>query len=194
MPEPGRVVILNGASSVGKSTLIREFVESRAATGDCWIPVGIDDFIAKLPWQWFDIPKVRGPYGQDGLRFEGRADRMVPTVGGLGRRLFAVYRRVVATWARGGFNVVVGEVTFDREAAMDWEEALDGIAVTWIGIRCDPDEAAARERIRGDRVIGLARGLSRVVHAHLAYDLELDTTRATPEELVREMTAFVVAL
>jgi chloramphenicol 3-O phosphotransferase len=185
---------LNGASSVGKSTLIRAFLESRAAAGDCWITVGIDDFIAKLPWQWFDIPKVRGPYGQDGLRFEGSADRMVPTVGDLGRRLFAVYRRVVATWAGGGFNVVVDEVTFDREAAMDWKEALDGFAVTWIGIRCDPDEAAVRERARGDRVIGLARGLSDVVHEHVAYDLELDTTRATPEELVREMTAFIMAL
>jgi hypothetical protein len=87
VPEPGRVVILNGASSVGKSTLIRGFVDSRAATGDCGIPVGIDDFIAKRPWQWFDIPKVGGPYGQDCLRFEAGADRMVPTVGDLGRTL-----------------------------------------------------------------------------------------------------------
>jgi chloramphenicol 3-O phosphotransferase len=184
---------LNGASSVGKSTLISEFVQSRAATGDCWIAVGIDDFIGKLPWQWFDIPNGRGPFGQDGIRFEGSADGMVPTVGDLGRRLFAVYRRVVGTWAWHGFNVVVDEVTFDREAAADWGEALDGLLVTWIGIRCDADEAAAREQRRGDRVIGLARGLSAVVHQHVAYDLDLDTTRATPQELVRELTGFLTA-
>jgi chloramphenicol 3-O phosphotransferase len=88
---------------------------------------------------------------------------------------------------------VVDEVTFGREAATDWKEALNGLSVTWIGIRCDPDEAAAREQTRGDRVIGLARGLSDVVHEHVAYDLELDTTRASPEELVRDLTAFVVA-
>jgi chloramphenicol 3-O phosphotransferase len=194
MPDPGRVVIVNGASSVGKSAIVRKFVDSRAAAGDCWIAVGIDDFIAKLPWQWFDIPKRRGPFGRDGLRFEGSAERMVPTVGDLGARLFAVYRRVVATWARGGFDVVVDEVTFDREAAADWNEALEGLSVTWIGIRCDPDQAAARERARGDRVIGLAHGLSAVVHEHVVYDLELDTTRATPEELVRDLTAFLMAL
>jgi chloramphenicol 3-O phosphotransferase len=150
MPEPGRVFIVNGASSAGKSTLIAEFVQSRADIGDCWIAVGIDDFMAKLPWQWFDIPQLRGPFGPDGIRFEGSPDGMVPTVGHLGRRLFAVYRRVVATWARSGFNVVVDEVTFDREAAMDWSAALTELPVSWIGIRCDPDEAAARERTRGD--------------------------------------------
>jgi chloramphenicol 3-O-phosphotransferase len=43
-------------------------------------------------------------------------------------------------------------------------------------------------------VIGLARGLSAVVHGHVTYDLDLDTTRATPEELAKELVAFLAAL
>jgi chloramphenicol 3-O phosphotransferase len=159
----------------------------RAAEGDCWIVVGIDDFNAKLPWQWFDIVKVRGPYGDEGVRFEQSDAGMVPLVGPVGRRLFAVYRRSVATWARQGFNVLVDEVTFDAEAARDWDEALAGLPVSWVAVRCDPNIAAERERARGDRVLGLATGLSAVVHEHRTYDYEIDAGSASPEELAVQL-------
>ncbi len=113
------------------------------------------------------------------------------TVGDVGRELFSVYRRAVTTWARGGFNVMVDEVAYDREAVMDWPVALGDLRTTWVGIRCDPDVAAERERLRGDRQIGLARGMSAMVHEHATYDFELDTSEATPEQLVAELAAYI---
>jgi hypothetical protein len=46
-----RVVILNGGSSAGKTTLGTAFRDQRAADGDFWLLIGIDDFLAKLPWR-----------------------------------------------------------------------------------------------------------------------------------------------
>lgn len=190
MPE-GRIVIVNGASSTGKSTLIDRFVAQQAAAHDCWIATGIDDYIAKLPWQWFDIDQIAGPYASDGLRFTGDDHERTILVGETGRHLFAAYRRTVGVWARQGLNVIVDEVTLDEATARDWVEALAGLQPTWIGLHCDADVAVARERARGDRALGLSRGQSQVVHRYVRYDLKLDSTTATAQQLVDELTTFL---
>jgi len=188
---PGRVVIVNGASSVGKSTLVDHVAAARAVRGECWICVSIDDFNAKLPAQWFDVVSFTGPFAEHGVRFESSPDGLVVAVGDLGRRLFATYRRSVALWAHHGFNVLVDEVTFDEEAARDWDAALVGVDVSWVGLHCAPDVAESRERQRGDRASGLARGLSAVVHRHVHYDLELDSTSEDPTDLARQLDQFI---
>jgi hypothetical protein len=43
MPERLRVVVLNGASSAGKTTLATAFRDQRAAVGDFWLLTGIDE-------------------------------------------------------------------------------------------------------------------------------------------------------
>ena len=88
-------------------------------------------------------------------------------------------------------NVLVDEVSFEREAVRDWHEALAGLPVTWVAVRCDPDVAEARELARGDRAPGLARGLSSVVHRYAVYDFELDTTEADVEDLSARLTTFL---
>jgi chloramphenicol 3-O phosphotransferase len=47
----------------------------------------------------------------------------------------------------------------------------------------------ARERARGDRLIGLARWQLDRVHVGVAYDLEIDTTAASPLECARMIKA-----
>jgi chloramphenicol 3-O phosphotransferase len=183
--------VLNGTSSAGKTTLARAFVEARAAAGECWILVGIDDFTGKLPWQWFDIGSVRGPYGSVGLRFHPTEDGLVASAGPVAARAYAAYRRCVAVWARQGFDVLVDEVVFDGATALDWSDALAGLDVTWVGVHCDPDVAEARERARADREPGLARGMARVAHEHVRYDAELDTTDTPVDGLVAALARIV---
>ena len=193
MPEVGRVVVLNGASSAGKSTIVRRVVAMRAAAGECWIHVSLDDFNAKLPPQWLDVVTFTGPNASDGMRFEPSPDGLRVVVGDVGRRLFRAYRRSVALWAHQGFDVLVDEVAFDEDAAQDWSVALAGLRVSWVGLRCDPDVAEARERARGDRTVGLARGLSAVVHRHVEYDLELDSTATDPATLAARLDDHIEA-
>jgi chloramphenicol 3-O phosphotransferase len=191
MRRPGRVVILNGTSSSGKSTLAERFRDERAELGDCWLVVALDDYIGKLPNEWFFGDGHDGPFSVDGLRFESSAAGLEVRVGELGRRLFAAYRRTAALLAREGFNVLVDDVSFDKEAVRDWHEALAGLRVTWVAVRCDPDVAEAREQARGDRVRGLARGLSSVVHRYATYDYELDTSSADVDHLSAQLATFL---
>jgi chloramphenicol 3-O phosphotransferase len=187
----GRVVVLNGGSSAGKSTIGERFRARRAERGEPWLAIGLDDFNEKVPDDFISVPDFEGPRADEGVRFVRYENGLRPTAGIFARRLFSAYRRTVAAWARAGLDVIVDEVAFDQDAAEDWAEALAGLAVLWVAVRCNAEVAAAREAARGDRAIGLAAGLAEVVHQHLVYDLEIDTASASIEESVSLLDAAV---
>ena len=180
-------MILNGTSSSGKTTLVDLFLSHRHAAGECWLSTGIDECIARLPDAWHRTPGFDGPWADQGFRLERVDDRLEVRGGEIWQRILTAYRRTVAVWARAGFDVIVDEVVLDDRAAAGWRDELEGVSVVWVAVRCDLDVAESREQKRGDRYAGLVRGQLDVVHRHVRYDLELDTTSHSPDELVGEL-------
>ena len=191
MVAPGRVVVINGTSSAGKTTLAHAFQEARAAAGECWVVFGIDDFVPRLPRRWVAIDAWSGSLADEGVRLVRDGDRARYEIGALGRRLKSAYRRSIADVARAGLNVVVDDVTIERDEWDEWCEALAGLDPLWVALRCDVDVAATREATRGDRVRGLARGVVDLVHRFPAYDLELDSTATSAADLVHQLAAYL---
>ena len=174
-----RVVILNGGSSAGKTTLATTFRDLRSAAGDLWLLTAIDDVLAKLPADWREAGSERGAYASDGIRFEATAQGLEVRVGAVGRQLFRAYQAGAAAAARAGLNVIVDDVVIDRVHLHGWRDELSGLVVAWVGVRCSADVAEERERLRRDsRYAGLARAQADLVHRHTAYDFEIDTTSA----------------
>jgi chloramphenicol 3-O phosphotransferase len=184
----GRVVVLNGVSSAGKTTLAEAFCAQEAARGDFWFVTGIDDFLAKLPPEWHRIGDHHGRYADDGFIFEATPAGVEIRLGPVGQRLSHAYHETVAAIARAGVNVLVDEVVLDRANWEAWVDALAGLDVTWVAVRCDVEVAVAREAARGDRFLGLARSQSATVHAYPRYDVEVDTTRTPPEQVLADLT------
>jgi chloramphenicol 3-O phosphotransferase len=187
----GRVVVLNGASSAGKSTLVDAFCARRGRRGELWVRTGIDDFIARLPAELVEIPGHQGEHAARGLRIVESDGVARVLTGPSADLLFAAYRRTVATWARLGLDVIVDEDAYDATAAADWAPALAGVVTMWVAIRCAPEVLLQRERARGDRVIGLAAGQLDVVYAHIRHHADIDTTFATVDECVDRLDALV---
>jgi chloramphenicol 3-O phosphotransferase len=142
----GRLVILNGASSSGKTTLATAFRDQQAALGEFWLLIGIDDFLSKLPPEWLDLGLATGPGARaiEGLRFTTTPTGRALAVGETCRRLLHVYHRAVAAAARSGLDVV-DDVVIDEGILDDWLEVLAGLQPTWIGVRCSPEMAVERE-------------------------------------------------
>ena len=191
MVEAGTVVVLNGTSSAGKSSLASEFQSLRAARGDCWVVFGIDDFIPRLPGRWVEIDAWKGPLSEYGVRLERDGDRARFHIGAYGQRLLAAYRRSIAEIARCGLNVVVDDVMIESNEWDQWRNALAGLDVVWVGVRCDVEVAVQREVERGDRASGLARGQAETVHRYPVYDLEVDTTSTPTAELAQRLDAYL---
>ena len=158
---PGRVVVLSGGSSSGKSTLGRKLQESLDGS---WLLLGVDVLLWTLP------PRLM--HNPDGLAVKNG----VITRDEEFMRIFAAFRDSVAAIAQGGINILIDDVMLEGDVDQRmWNESLAGLAVCWVGVLCDPDTAAAREAARGDRPPGIARRHPLTVHEGVRYDLEVDS-------------------
>ncbi|WP_084725576.1 chloramphenicol phosphotransferase CPT [Streptacidiphilus melanogenes] len=162
-----QVIVLNGGSSSGKSSIARSV---QAVLPAPWLAVSVDDFVGMLP------PSLQ----ESGAGIEVAADGGV-SVGPQFRMLEAAWMAGVAAMARAGARVVVDDVFLGGETSQQrWQKALTGLGVLWVGVRCDSAVAARREAERGDRTHGMAASQAEVVHQGVGYDMEVDTTHTDP--------------
>jgi chloramphenicol 3-O phosphotransferase len=194
----GRVVVLNGSSSAGKSSLALELQSLWEARGECWVIFSWDDFIPRLPARWRGVPGAVGDLADEGSRYRivdsgGDVLTAVLEPGAVGRRMLRAYHRAIAAVAHSGIDVVVEEVMMTTTEWEDWRQALDGLQVRWAGIRCDLDVVGNRERARGDRHVGLARGTGLVVHRYATYDVEIDTTWVAAADAAVQLDSLLAA-
>jgi chloramphenicol 3-O phosphotransferase len=83
--------------------------------------------------------------------------------------------------ARSGANLILDQVVLNQRLREDWQTALADLEVSYVGVHCSLAELERREVARGDRVIGQARGQFERVHQDMRYDLEVDSTHASPK-------------
>jgi chloramphenicol 3-O phosphotransferase len=172
----GRVILINGTSSSGKTTLINAL---RTVLDELWLNVGIDAFAHALPGRVGDQPTwpLLFPY----VRPDGRSDGpfTIETTA-LGTRLITGMHETVATLARAGLNVIVDHVILEETWVDEIDRVWHGLDVLAVGVRCPLEVVVERERSRGDRTIGQAEAQFAVVHRWMVYDLEVDTSVLTP--------------
>ncbi len=160
-----QVIVLNGGSSSGKSSLARAL---QAVLPEPWLRLGVDDLIDAMP------ARLLSPGGLD-LADDGSV--------GVGVEFTAIEAHwmagIAAIAAHGGQVIVEDNFVSGPSAQQRWATALSAIETRWVGIRCSPEVAAAREAARGDRTAGMAAKQADAVHRGIHYDLVVDTS-ATP--------------
>ncbi|MFE3560286.1 chloramphenicol phosphotransferase CPT [Streptomyces sp. NPDC059193] len=158
-----QMIILNGGSSSGKSGIVRCL---QAVLPDPWLAFGCDSFVDAMP--------ARMQASDEGIVFA--ADGGV-SVGPDFRALEAAWMEGVVAMARAGARIILDEVFLGGAASQQrWQKALGGLAVLWVGVRCESTVAAGREIARGDRIQGMAAAQADAVHQGVLYDLEVNTT------------------
>jgi chloramphenicol 3-O phosphotransferase len=173
-----QLIILNGGSSSGKSGIVRCL---QAVLADPWLAFGCDSFIDALP------AKMTASDG--GIVF---GDDGGVSVGADFRALEAAWMNGIAAMARAGARIIIDDVFLGGAASQQrWRDALAGLAVLWVGVRCDSTVAAGRELARGDRIQGMAASQATAVHEGVSYDLEMDTTHAESLACARAIAGHV---
>lgn len=172
------VIVLNGGSSSGKSSLATALQQRLEGT---WLTLGIDDLIRALS---------HGPSDTTAAgTLEFKPDGSI-SVGADFRHAETSWYEGLAAIARSGTGVIVDQVFLDGgDSQARLQAALQGLAVIWVGVRCHPETAEARELGRADRRKGLARDQADRVHEGVSYDITVDTTGTSPAECATKIVA-----
>lgn len=175
----GRIVLLNGNGSVGKSSIAKAL---QKITAEPFLHVAMDAFLDMMPPSMFE--------GPDGMVFKQLEEDGKPvveiTTGPAAQRVLLGMRYAMAAMARHGNNLVIDDVMLGGDAA-EYAEAFTGLMVHWVGVFAPLDVLEEREKARGDRDIGLSRWLAKHVHKGIAYDLKIDTTQSNPTECAEQI-------
>jgi len=183
------ILLLNGASSSGKTALARAL---QLRWPSPLLHLGTDTIVHMLPQSYVGMK----PSAQGGIEFYNDADDRGPVVrvrsGPVGDKVQQSFARAVRLLADDGHDLVVDLVLFDRNSVSSYVGALHGHRTYLIGVHCDAAVLEARELARGDRFQNLARAQLPAVHEFREfYDLEVDTTLRGPHDLAEAILDLV---
>ncbi|GHA35554.1 hypothetical protein GCM10007989_34400 [Devosia pacifica] len=177
-----KVILLNGVGSAGKSSVAKAL--QTIAAGPV-LHIQMDTFLEMLPDRYANHPDT---FAYEQIERDGLSEVVISS-GPRGAQILRGMRRSVKAMAAEGFDVVVDDVLFGRDdpAFADYEMLLVGHDLHWVGVLADLETLEMRERLRGDRLIGLARWQFERVHHGMNYDLELRSDEASPLELAEQI-------
>jgi len=183
-------IVLNGTSCSGKSSIA-------AALQQLWPRplqvTGIDTFLAAQSRRFFAI----GGSGAAGFSWtpvtvDGQpAFGWVP--GPLGLGMIRASHAYWAACAGAGLDQVIDDVWLVPGQPAGLRDALAAANTLWVGVHCPLAIAEQRERERGDRIVGTVRGQHALVHTFRTYDIDVDTSAATPQECAEAILAVLDA-
>jgi chloramphenicol 3-O phosphotransferase len=158
--EHGKIILISGTSSSGKSTLAKGLQKSLA---DPFLHLQLDSYIEMLPrtddWEMF-------------------------------QRMVRGLNRSVAVMAEEGNNLIVDHVLIDNAWLNQLLELLYKNYVLFVGLHCLLEELERREQKRDARRQGFARQQFDNIHTGKIYDLKLDTSVFSAEECVERVVDF----
>lgn len=180
------IILINGCGSSGKTSIVKAI---QHVSPDLWLTFGIDTFIDMIPADRQDAYFTMIPGANE------RGPTMHVASGPEGGKLFGLMPKFAEMLASRGHNLIIDEVLLDQKALKSYAQHLRAYTVYYIGIFCDLAVMQERERLRGDRCIGLSNDqMDRVHHGVLgAYDFTVDTTVVCPVTAARWILQFVNA-
>ena len=156
----GRVIILHGPSSSGKST----------------IAVALQEMI-ELPFWHISIDHMR----DSGVLPTDRLKREEFNWSELRTPFFDGFHRSLAAYSSSGNNLIVEHILDSPEWVADLKGLLAPFDVFFAGVHCSIEELTRREAARGNRPVGSAETDFRTVHNGRVYDIEIDGERDAAE-------------
>lgn len=176
----GTVIIINGASSSGKTSIVKAL---QAMLAPPYLDAGLDRFIWMLPKRYLDRP-----LWDDVLGLNTEA-------GQTGHRLVAAMHRAIVALSEAGEHVVADHVLVEPDWVTDAARLLSRLPAYLVGVHCPLAVLEHRERERRDRTLGQAKAQHAVVHAAVeagaGYDVTVDTSVDGPEQCAQHIVAHI---
>ncbi|NGZ76922.1 phosphotransferase-like protein [Saccharibacillus alkalitolerans] len=170
----GLIVLLNGTSSSGKTSISSELIRQKEIL---FHHLSVDDFFnnyndfinRKLP---DELPR----------EIDHQAVSQI-----VDDSIVSVYYSTVKLFSEMGLNVIVDTVIDNDKRFSEFMDACSGQPLLYVGVLCSREELVRREQARGDRHIGLATSQFDNVYRFNEYDLEVNTEQLNPAECAEKI-------
>lgn len=157
-----KIVLLNGASSSGKSTLAEALQKwMKDNRKEEYAIVSIDEFLR--------MTMEEPIYEEDVFEISSRLCQRASGV------------------LKAGQGVIIDHVITSERIYKQLLESLQGYEVIKVQVICPLNELEAREKMRKNRHIGSAKASYEYLYPKDGYDLSLDTYELSSEECVKKM-------
>jgi diguanylate cyclase (GGDEF)-like protein/PAS domain S-box-containing protein len=124
---------------------------------------------------------------------EGEPPALIPEFGPPMRRVIDAIGPTVRALVDSGNRVILNSWLADGATAQSLATALSGLRTFRVAWICSPSELQTLEHNRAERIPGLARGVSAVVHTFNSHDVIIDTTGRDSSSCVDELLAALTA-
>lgn len=191
----GTVIILNGPSAAGKSSLQKAIQEYM---NEPYISAGIDNFFNDLlPDEHGSLGrKPKGNFKPDDVRsvssvtVKGK-EAIALHVGSIGQKAVLGMHRAIREYALVGNNIVVDYISYEDSWREDLLDVLQNVPAVFVKVNLPLESLEKREQQRATSPVGHARSHYFQVHQNWKYDLEVDTNELSAEEGARKIIEFM---
>jgi chloramphenicol 3-O phosphotransferase len=191
----GIVLILNGPSASGKSSIQKAF--QSLMMPDLWIKHGIDSlFDGPLP----DITPDNLEYWQtkNAIRWvtttkDKDNNNVIPLfIGDQGDKVAYGMNSAIFAYAQNGNNVIVDYIAYKKEWLDDLRKKKpENINIYYIKVNIPLEILEQREKNRGTSPVGHARSHYDIIDWDISYDLEIDSGTESPEQIAEKIKTFI---
>jgi chloramphenicol 3-O phosphotransferase len=173
-------LVLNGASSSGKTTLAKAFL--KAAPDYHYLAVDTH------------LQLLMEAYQQKYMPILAENTEIKPhLIGYLLNGFVLSFHDLILTYLQAGQDVIVDHVLQEPEWRDDLLQKLAAYPVSFVGVFCGLETLEKRERLRRDREIGLAKVQFNRVHRGMNYVLQIETDQTDPEVCLKQLLSLAEA-
>lgn len=186
MTSTGTVIILNGPSGSGKSSIQKEF--QKLMMPNLWIKVGIDNLFDN-PMPDITPENMQVWQSPNPIRWvettQDKEGNNVITLftGEQGDKVAYAMNSAIAAYAENGCNVIVDYIAYKSEWFDDLQAKLAHIRTYYVAVDISLETLEQREAARGTSPKGHARSHYATVYGDKKYDLRVSSEKNSAQEI-----------
>jgi chloramphenicol 3-O phosphotransferase len=182
----GKIIILNGPSCSGKSSIQKEF--QALMMPHLWVKVGIDTFFdGVMP----DITPDNMSYWQskNSIRWveesqDTDSNKIITLcIGSQGSKVAYAMNTAIAAYAQNGCNVIVDYIAYDQKWLKDLERKCSDFMTYYVAVKIPLEILEQREEVRGTSPKGHARNHYYSVYGDMKYNLVVNSSTDSAQQI-----------
>jgi len=190
----GKVIMLAGTTSAGKSTLCRHI--QKYIEGPC-IQFGADNAVSMIAAKYLGVPLTKEalhdykPEKEQNLGYflippgpneDNPTEYTILQIGPVARLVTTAAFYGLKFISLAGINAVSDQIFVFKDWYEEAKEIFNDVPVLWVSINADKETLQEHDKARGDRVPGHSIGLYMQMYKDIPFDLEIDSGKLTPDE------------